>query len=63
MIKKQIIEETKSIEIKLKKHFRFMYSHFVILSQNELCELLKQNDNKIHVLKFIFFNLQIRLSK
>ncbi len=42
------------IEIELAKHFRFMYSNFVISSQQKLYLLLAKKENEIDVLEFDF---------
>ncbi len=48
------MKNQKVIEIELAKHFRFMYSNFVISSQQKLYLLLAQKDNNVDVLEFDF---------
>jgi len=44
----------KVIEIELEKHFRFMYSNFVVSSQQVLYLLLAKNEEFVDVIEFDF---------
>ncbi|MFI1770284.1 hypothetical protein [Thalassobellus citreus] len=49
---KESLSEPVVVEIKLEKHFRFMYENFVISSQQELYLLLEEKDGVIDLLCF-----------
>ncbi|WP_117175855.1 hypothetical protein [Mariniflexile rhizosphaerae] len=48
------MNEPKVTEIKLDKHFRFMYSNFVISSQQKLYLILARKENDLDVIEFDF---------
>ena len=48
------MKKPKVIEIELEKHFRFMYSNFVISSQHKLYLLLARKKDNVDVLEFDF---------
>lgn len=49
-----IQNEQKVIEIELEKHFRFMYSNFVVSSQHVLYLLMAKNEQFVDVIEFDF---------
>ena len=48
------MNEPKVTEIRLDKHFRFMYSNFVISSQQKLYLILAKTGNNLDVIEFDF---------
>lgn len=47
-------KEQKVIEIELEKHFRFMYSNFIVSSQHNLYLLLAKTEELVDVIEFDF---------